>query len=89
MELPCIIEHVVYQKEDGFAILGVNLNANSSKYHQGLEQIVQDNCDYNKYNNFTVTVGMFYLRPETAEGQQFIFAGDFATHKKFGKQFNT
>jgi len=87
LELPCILQKIIYQKPDGFAILAVDLNANSSIYTVDLEDKVKENCDFSKYNNFTVTLGMFGRDAASTEGQQFVFIGDFATHKKYGKQF--
>jgi len=86
MEIPVIVEHTIFKKDDGFAILACVLNAYSSKYTEELEDIVKNNTDSNQYNNFTITLGT--LDPhEKVEGRQYIFIGEFIKHAKFGRQF--
>jgi exodeoxyribonuclease V alpha subunit len=86
MELPCIVERLIFCKDNGFAILAANLNPESSKYEVELEDIVDPYIKKDGYNNFTVTLGS--LDPhEKVNGGQFIFIGDFVDNPKFGKQF--
>jgi len=86
MELPCIVDKIIFKKDDGFAILGVSLNAYSSKYTVGLEEIVKKNTKPNKYNNFAITTVLDDPH-EKIEGKQYIFIGEFVKHEKFGEQF--
>ena len=85
MEIPCIVDKIIYTNGSGFAILACQLNALSSKYNTNIEDILKKKIKPNKYGNFTVTVGMF--EDENIEGQQVIFDGEFTTHPKFGDQF--
>ncbi len=86
MELPVIVERVVFRNENGFAILASNLNPYSSKYDVSMEDIVAPYMKKDGYNNFIVTLGDMDVH-ENADGGQYIFIGDFITHEKFGHQF--
>ena len=86
IEVPCVLEKIVYRNDTGFAILGVNLNAFSNKYSPELEKMVKTNCPKNKYDNFSVTTTNFNLN-DSALSQQFIFIGEFVNDKKYGGQF--
>jgi len=88
MELPVIVEKVIFQNEKGFAILACSLNPYSSKYKEELEVVLLKNINLNKYNNFTITTSMFDPH-EKAEGRQYIFIGDFIKHEKYGEQFKS
>ena len=86
MELPCIVERIIFCKENGFAILAANLNPDSSKYNVDLEDVVEPYIKKDGYNNFTITLGN--MNPhENANGGQYIFIGDFVNHEKYGPQF--
>jgi len=88
VELPCIVEKVIFQKDNGFAILAATLNAYSVKYNAKIEDEVKQNLALSKYGNFTVTTGM--LDPGTCiEGKQVVFIGDYVENKKFGNQFKS
>ena len=88
IELPCIVEKVIFQKDNGFAILACNLNALSVKYKAEMENEIKKNLNLSKYGNFTVTTGMLY--PGTViEGKQVVFLGDYVDNKKFGSQFKS
>ena len=86
LEIPCIIERVVFRKENGFAILAANVNAFSSKYDVSMEALIEPYIKKDGYNNFTITIGDMDAH-EQAEGGQYIFIGQFVTHEKFGNQF--
>ena len=87
MEIPAIIERVIFRNNNGFAVLAANLNAYSSHYTKDLEDIVFSKCKKNEYDNFIITVGM--LEPnENPVGKQYIFIGDFVT-SKYGDQFKS
>ena len=86
MEIPVIIEHTIFKKDDGFAILAANINAYSSKYTNELEETVKKNTKPNRYNNFTITTVLEDVH-EKIEGKQYIFIGEFIKHPKFGEQF--
>lgn len=86
MNLPCIVERVIFRNPQGFAILAVNLNANSALYNAELEETVEASVTMNKYNNFSATIGM--LEPEDdLEHQQVVLVGEFVSNPKYGKQF--
>jgi exodeoxyribonuclease V alpha subunit len=85
IELPCIIERVTFKNDNGFAVLSCNLDAYSKKYKEEMEELVED-CISEKYNSFTVTLGM-WSQEEKPNGGQYVFCGDFIQDKKFGKQF--
>jgi len=89
MELPIIIERVIYKNDQGFGILGANLNAYSSKYDPSMEEIVAANVTKRTgYDNFTVTTNM--LDPhEKMDGKQYIAVGTFIKHAKYGDQFKS
>ncbi len=88
MELPVIIDKVVFRNEKGFAILAAALNAYSPKYLPELEDIVAKNTKKTAYNNFIISVGD--LDPhEHCEGGEYIFIGDFIKHEKYGEQFKS
>ena len=87
MELPIIIEKIVYRKEGGlFSILACSLNPFSSIYKPELEDVLTDNISLNNYNNFTVTTEMLNSQSKL-EGGQFICIGDFVKNPKYGVQF--
>ena len=86
MEIPCIVERVIFRKENGFAILAANLNSYSSKYDASMEDIVEPYIKKDGYDNFTVTLGDMDVH-EYADGGQYIFIGEFVTHERFGHQF--
>ena len=98
MELPCIVSHVVFSKENGFAILAVYLNRNSPVYSEALETIIPnaDNKMGAKHgmfsvskrnsDDFVVSLDMWNCN-EQGFGQQYVFVGDFIEHPKYGKQF--
>jgi len=85
MELPIIIERVIFRNDSGFAVLAANLDPYSSRYKVELEEIVAPYI-HEKYKTFTVTTGMLDIN-EDPLGGQYIFVGDFVEDKKFGKQF--
>ena len=86
VELPVLIEKVVFRNEKGFAILAASLNPYSIKYKVEIEDLIEKNTKKNKYNNFTITVGSLDQH-EKVEGRQFIFIGDFVKNEKYGDQF--
>jgi len=86
MDLPVIVERVVFRKENGFAILAANLNPDSDKYDVSLEDVVDPYIKKDGYNNLTVTLGDMDPH-EKADGGQYIFVGDFVNHDRFGPQF--
>jgi len=86
MELPCLVQFVRYQSDNGFAILSCTLNGESSKYKPELEELIANKCSKGKYDDFTVTTGMWEGDFKSV-GQQFIFSGEFTTHPKYGDQF--
>jgi len=86
IELPILVEKVVFRSDKGFAILACTLNPYSSKYKAELEDLLLRNIKPNSYNNFPVTIDM--LEPhDKAEGGQYICIGDFFKHPKYGEQF--
>lgn len=86
MDLPVVIEKVVYKNDRGFAVLAVSLNPYSSIYKPEMEDLLLKNIKPNSYNNFAVSVNM--LNPhERVEGGQYIATGNFFNHPKFGMQF--
>lgn len=85
MELPVIIENVVFRNEKGFAVLGCNLDPFSKKYTKDMEDLVRD-CISEKYDTFTATVTML-PENENPRGGQYILCGSFISEKRFGKQF--
>jgi exodeoxyribonuclease V alpha subunit len=86
MELPVVVERVVFRKENGFAILAANLNPDSGKYDPSMEDVVAPYIKKDGYNNFTITLGDMDPH-ENSDGGQYIFVGEFVTHEKFGNQF--
>lgn len=86
MDLPIIVEKVVFKNENGFHILSCSLNAYSSKYKPELEDLLLKNIKLNDNNNFVVTIDMINP-PEHIEGLQYICLGEFVENKKYGKQF--
>ena len=86
MEIPVIIERVIFQKENGFAILAANLNPDSKKYDADMEDTVAPYVKTNRYDNFTITIGDLDIN-ENADGGQYIFVGEFITNEKYGDQF--
>jgi len=86
INLPCIVEYVRYREDKGFAVLSCNLNAFSSEYNESMEELLKQNIKDNKYDNFTVTIGMLD-KNENPKDKQYVFSGDFASHPKFGAQF--
>jgi len=88
IELPCIVEKVIFQKDNGFAILACTTNAFSVKYNVQIEDDIKKHLVVSKYGNFIVTTGM--LDPGTSiEGKQVVFLGDYVENKKFGNQFKS
>lgn len=91
MELPCVVEWVIYPQKDklsdGFALFSASLNADSSKYNVELEDMVRKNCKLSDSGNFTVSINIYHN--EDVLGKQFIFVGDFFSHKKYGGQFKS
>lgn len=86
MQLPVIIDKVVYRNDSGWGILACNLNAFSSYYLPSMEEIVASNITKKTgYDNFTVTSNMIGPH-EKLEGRQFIVVGEFVTHQKYGRQ---
>lgn len=88
IELPVLVEKVVFRNEKGFAILAASLNAYSSKYKPELEELLEKKVKKNKYNNFTITIGCLDVH-ERVEGRQYIFIGDFIKNEKYGDQFKS
>lgn len=87
MEIPIIIERIVYKNDKGFGILAVNLNAYSSKYDPSMEDVVAANIPKKTgYDNFTITTNMLDSH-DKVEGRQYIAAGNFVKHEKYGPQF--
>lgn len=86
MDIPVVVERVIFRNEKGFATLAVNLNPYSSKYSDELEEMVFSKCPKNSYDNFIVTIGMLDSE-ENPEKKQYVFSGDFFTHPKYGNQF--
>lgn len=86
MELPILVEKIVYRNDKEFTILAVSLNPYSEKYKPELEDVLLKHIKPNSYNNFAVTIDMMNAH-EKAEGVQYICLGDFVRHPKFGDQF--
>lgn len=100
MELPCIVSYVIFKKENGFAILDVYLNRDSSSYTPELQEVLPQQAAPEpavKFGSFTtmqpdagddfvVSLDMWDYNSQ-AFGQQYIFVGDFIDHPKYGKQF--
>lgn len=86
MELPCLIERVRFRSPEGFTILSASLNAYSSKYDTGLEDLIAEKIRDNKYDTFTITITASDPE-EKFEGRQCVFIGDFSHHPKYGDQF--
>ena len=89
MQLPVIIDRVIYKNDSCWGILAANLNPYSSSYDPSMEEIVAQNITKKTgYDNFTVTTNM--LDPnEKMEGKQYIVTGKFVNHVKFGSQFQS
>lgn len=85
MELPCMVVRTVYSK-DNFAILSCILNNYSSLYNVGLEDIILKHFPPNK-EEFTVSLNSSNIGD--MDGQQCVFVGEFAKHKKYGNQFKS
>ena len=81
-----MVEKIVFRSDKGFSILACSLNPYSSLYRPELEDILLKNIKPNSYNNFAVTINMMDAH-EKAEGKQYIFAGEFIKHKRYGEQF--
>lgn len=87
MDLPIIVEKVVYRNDKGFTILACSLDPyNSALYKPELEDTLAKNIPPNNYNNFTVTIDMFDAHSKL-EGVSCICSGEFTRHPKFGPQF--
>ena len=86
MDLPIIVEKVIFKNESGFHILACSLNAYSPKYNPELETLLRQNIKFDKYNTFTVTIDMINP-PDNMGGLQYICLGNFVENKKYGKQF--
>jgi len=86
IELPVLVEKVVFRNEKGFAILACSLNPYSIKYNVEMEDLIDKNTKKNKYNNFTVTIGTLSQYGKV-EGKQYIFVGEFVKNDKYGDQF--
>lgn len=86
LEIPIIVEKVIFRSPKGFAILACSLNPNSDKFDFKLKRLVEGQVKKNSYNNFTVTINRLG-DDEEPEGRQYIFHGDFAKHEKYGDQF--
>jgi len=86
MDLPVIIEKIIFRSDKGFSILACSLNPYSSKYQPEMEDIVTKNIKPNSYNNFAVTMNMLESHVKM-EGRQYIFTGNFIKHERYGEQF--
>jgi exodeoxyribonuclease V alpha subunit len=86
MDLPIVVEKIVFRNEKGFAILACSLNPYSSKYKPELEGVLLKHIKPNSYNNFTVSIDMIGSH-DKMEGVQYICLGDFIRHNKYGDQF--
>jgi len=86
MDLPVIIEKVVFRSEKGFAILAATLNPYSPKYKPDLEDLLLKNIRPNSYNNFTITIDLMDPHAKV-ENAQYICIGDFIRHPKYGEQY--
>lgn len=87
MELPCIVTHVVYKNDSGWAVLAAELDVYSERYKPEMEDLVKGYINP-KYNSFTITTSMFDPSEEP-RGGQYVFMGNFVADKKFGKQFKS
>lgn len=85
MELPLIVEHVIFRNDKGFGILATNLDPYSAKYKPEMEELIKDSLSP-KYNTLTVSINMLESDSDP-KGGQYIFVGEFVNDKKFGKQF--
>ena len=88
MELPVIVQKVVFRNDQGWATIGYELNANSSQYKVEMEDLIEKNIKKNKYNNIPATLNMLE-KDDNVEGQQLILVGDFFQHPKYGSQFKS
>ena len=86
MDLPVVVEKLVFRNDKGFCILACSLNPYSAKYKPELEDVITQNVKRNSYNNFTITASMLDAH-EKMEGRQYVFTGKFVKHEKFGDQF--
>ena len=97
MEIPVLVEYVRYRNDNGFAILSASLNAFSSFYKPEMEKLIEENCSssggikyFGKTGSETFTISLGMLDPQdNPVGQQYIFAGDFSKHPKYGDQFKS
>ena len=96
IEIPGIIEHVIYPKnasdsKGGFAIFAVSLNNLSSKYNKDINRDVLvklNSKNYKSYGTFAVTVNNFESHVKYVGGQ-YVFIGEYNVHPKFGPQFKS
>lgn len=87
MDLPIIIEKVIFRNDRGFTILAAALDPyNSTLYKPELEELLLKNIPSNKYNNFTVTIDMMDAHKKL-DGVSCVCSGSFSKHPKFGPQF--
>ncbi len=85
MELPCIVSHVAYRNDNGFAILACTLDTASSKYSEKVKAEAKAATN-KKYGTFTVSVGMLGTE-ENPVGGEYIFVGEWQNNAKYGLQF--
>ena len=85
MEIPAIVERVTMRKENGFSLLAVSLNKNSTKYSKEVENTVAPLVNKNWGN---ITIPMPNLDANiNPEGCEYVFIGDINKHPKYGYQF--
>ena len=87
MEIPCIIQHVITRKENGFAILAAILDEYSSRYVPEMKSLVVNAID-KTYETFTVVVDSMDVS-EDPVGGQYVFVGEMTRHPRFGYQFKS
>jgi exodeoxyribonuclease V alpha subunit len=86
MELPILIEKVMFRSDKGYAALAVTLNPYSSLYKADLEDVILKKTKPNNYNNFTISTNLLN-DDKKIEGGQYIAIGEFEVHKQYGGQF--
>jgi len=86
MELPCVVEYVRFRNDRGFSVLSCSLNPFSSKYKPEFEEFIKENFEKNKYDTFTVTLGILHPHEDPVR-RQYIFIGEIFKDPKYGSQF--
>jgi len=86
IEIPVVVDKVIFKSPKGFAILACSVNPYSDKFDFKLNHLIESNVKKNSYNNFPITISQLG-DDEEPEGKQYIFQGDFIKHEKYGEQF--